>query len=158
MYKKVLSLEGSQLDLSSKLDDCLDKTEEIEKSVAEWIPKYDAAASVLNAVENRLGKLEAFSTNEEKRLSDSVEKDPFVSYYKHISTPSSPDEGRWSSLSANRSLSTSDVREKGIRLPVDARIVMVESRIEHVASATYTNLRLVLQTYHLIIYNILGPC
>jgi hypothetical protein len=146
MYKKVLSLEGSQLDLSSKLDDCLDKTEELEKSVAEWIPKYDAAASVLNEVENRLEKLEAFSTNEEKRLSDLVEKDPFVSYYKHISTPLSPDEGRWSSLSAHRSLTNLDVRDKGIRLPVDARVVIVENRIEHVASATYTNLRFVLET------------
>ena len=144
MYKKVLSLEGSQLDLSSKLDEFLDKMEGLEKSVAEWVPKYDAAARVLNEVENRLGMLETSSTHDvniEKRFSELVDKDPFVSYYKHMSTKINSDEIRWSPLEANRSLTNLDTREKGVGMSVDTRIIIVESRIEHVASATYTNLR-----------------
>ena len=149
MYKKVLTLEGSQLDLSSKLDDCLDKTEELEKSVAEWVPKYDAAARFLNEVENRLEKLETSSPNdmnEEKRVSELVDKDPFGSYYKHFPTQLNRHEVRWLPLEPNRSLTNLDTEKKGIGMSDDARIVVVESRIEHVASATYTNLRYVLKT------------
>ena len=132
VYTKVESLEGSQQGLCNKIGEVKDKTEEIEKSVAQWFPKYEAAARVLNEVENRLTKLEACGRDDEKRVLD---KDSFVSLYKDLLSLRNPDEqSRWSALQCRRTRSSLDTREK---FP----FLILESRIEHVATATYTNLR-----------------
>jgi tRNA nucleotidyltransferase/poly(A) polymerase len=132
MHAKLVSLEGSQHSLNCEVGGVKEKAKEIEESVAQWLPKYDAAARALDEVQKRLAKLEA--CGQQRRLLDS--EDPFQKLYKDLSAMRRPNEPatRWPLA----------LQYKSNPSGLDARpFLVLESRIEHVASAAYMNFRYV---------------
>ncbi|KAI5072493.1 hypothetical protein GOP47_0012599 [Adiantum capillus-veneris] len=143
--KRVHKLESMQLSVSSSVEGVQASTGDLQKSVAVWLQKYDAAARLLQDLDKRISTLEStgLSGSSEHRLDgvdvgenmQSSQKERLFSLYNELS-------GFVQRMKAREDREgQGDDKDGAGWSPVDTRLVSLEKRVVQVETETFSNLR-----------------
>eukprot|EP01018_Ginkgo_biloba_P021875 Gb_27844 [translate_table: standard] len=158
--KKLRKLDNRQADLSHSLEQYKDRICDLEKSTTTWHPRYEATSEVMRELKSRMIALESLpklvgipenlesntmemrETSENKRLPNLNNGTPRVTR-RLDKVQYVGDTLRFNPIQITEGIATSgDTREIEPVTPSNTTSLhTLERRIEHVASATYTNLR-----------------
>ncbi|KAJ7567292.1 hypothetical protein O6H91_02G141300 [Diphasiastrum complanatum] len=131
--KRIRKLEGMQMNLGHSLEEVITTASGLERSAAVWLPKYEAALMLLKELENRLGALESSFSQKDSLLQSDVKGE------KEGTATKEPQEILHEDTEI---LADNEVKDTVITTSVDGKLLALENRLEHVATATYTNLRI----------------
>ncbi|KAJ7527408.1 hypothetical protein O6H91_16G053100 [Diphasiastrum complanatum] len=145
MRRRVHKLENVQISVARAVEDIRTSTGDLEKSAALWLPKYESGARMVKEVSDRIGMLEKSINTEdqtdEKNISNFHEDSGGMTDIWNQSKM----EGirKVCSVQGMDKSSSVVVSKHQISSALDAENFMkLEKRIEHVASATLANLRI----------------
>ncbi|XP_024536959.1 rootletin [Selaginella moellendorffii] len=113
MNDRIHRLETVQQGLSRSIDDARKGNQALRKAANFWLPRYEATAKLVMEISGRLASIE-----QRKPLTDMM--DPSSEQQKAAGNTTKP----------------------GLGMEATDRLLALESRMDHIASATYANLRL----------------
>ncbi|KAH7443868.1 hypothetical protein KP509_02G054100 [Ceratopteris richardii] len=136
--KKMVKLESLQLDVAFKLKEIQLQMKEFEMSTSDWSLKYDSATKVLNDLETRLRMIEGLLWQKTESAGHDLSNRKQL-LYQGKEAVGVPIEQNSERIGGNSN--SEKVNDDTLKQP-ENRMVTLESRIEHVASAAYANLRI----------------
>ncbi|KAI5060712.1 hypothetical protein GOP47_0025132 [Adiantum capillus-veneris] len=140
LAKKMMKLDSLQLDVACKVQEMQFQMKEFEASAADWGLKYDSATKVLNELETRLRMAEGLLWHKAENIGQDFSKRKQL-LCLHINETGGVHMDADPEQSASSSNSEQVNNDDALKQP-ENRMVTLESRIEHVASAAYANLRI----------------